>query len=346
MSLLKSCITGSIKKTLLKLCETRFVERHESIMTFASLLPFIVQALDEMKTWTSCETRKVALRLESSITNASFIVALNVLETVSGLLLPLTRILQSVSYDISQAMVHVSGLIDVLENIRSEGSEFTVVFKKASDLAEKVGVVITKPRAAQRSVYRKNAGVGSSIEDYYRINVFYPTVDAIIVDLKHRFGERQQTATGISCLIPSLMDFGIKKQEQWKSLLAVIETYHDCLDVTAADLHGEFELWRKQWQNSEERPQSALASLDSCYEYYPNIKTFLQMLATLPVTTAEPERLFSRMERTLTSIRVSMSEIRLQDLVLLQVNRRHAPSIDQVIDRLAATTARRLRFLL
>ena len=111
ISLLKSCKAGSTTKTLVKLCETQFVERHESIMTFASLLPFILQVLDEMKTWTSCETRKGAIRLESSITNTSFIIALVILETVSGLLPPLTRILQSVSYDIGQAMTRVAGLI-------------------------------------------------------------------------------------------------------------------------------------------------------------------------------------------------------------------------------------------
>ena len=86
--------------------------------------------------------------------------------------------------------------------------------------------------------------------------MFYPTVDAIIVDLKHRFGERQKTVTGISCLIPSLIDFGIKKEEQWKSLLAAVEAYQECLDVTASDLYGEFELWRQKWQHNEERPQS------------------------------------------------------------------------------------------
>ena len=72
------------------------MERHQSLMVFASLLPFILQALDEMKTWTSSETRKLTLRLENSITNALFLVSLTILETVSGLLLPLTRILQTV----------------------------------------------------------------------------------------------------------------------------------------------------------------------------------------------------------------------------------------------------------
>ena len=294
-----------------------------------------------MKTWTSSETRKLALKLENSITNASFLVSLTILETVSGLLLPLTCILQTVSYDISQAMTQFTELLAVFENLRSK-SEFTVVFKKASDLAEQVGIVIAKPRTAQRSVYRKNAGVGLtdiSTEDYCRLNVFYPTVDAIIVDLKHRFGKRQRTVTGISCLIPSLIDFGIKKEEQWKSLLAAVEAYQECLDVTASDLYGEFELWRQKWQHNEERPQSALASLDSSCEYCPNIQTLLQLLATLPVTTAEAEPLFSRMEQTLTAIRASMSEGRVQDLLLLQVNRRHTPSPDQVINRFAATTA-------
>ena len=88
-----------------------------------------------------------------------------------------------------------------------------------------------------------------------------------------------------------------------------------------------------------------MAALDQC-GIYPNISTILQLLATLPVTTAEAERLFSKMERTLTAIRATMEEGRLEDLLLLQVHRQETPAIEAVIDRFAAVSARRLKFVL
>ena len=52
------------------------------------------------------------------------------------------------------------------------------------------------------------------------------------------------------------------------------------------------------------------------------------------------------MERTLTAIRATMEEGRLEDLLLLQVHRQETPTIEAVIDRFAAVSARRLKFVL
>jgi hypothetical protein len=80
-------------------------------------------------------------------------------------------------------------------------------------------------------------------------------------------------------------------------------------------------------------------------ETLPNIKILLQILATLPVTTAEPERVFSKVERTATAAR-SMDEERLEGLVLLQAHLDKTPSIDNVLDRFANSDARRMKLLL
>jgi len=106
-------------------------------------------------------------------------------------------------------------------------------------------------------------------------------------------------------------------------------------------------LWRSQWQRvpHEDRPKSSIAALDSCSQF-PAVSTLLQLLATLPISTAEAERVLSKMERTLTAIRASMEEVRLESLLLLQVHRDDTPTIDEVIDRFAATSARRLNFVI
>ena len=59
----------------------------------------------------------------------------------------------------------------------------------------------------------------------------------------------------------------------------------------------------------------------------PNIKILLQILATLPVTTAEPDRTFSRLEETATAIR-SIDEDRLESLILLQTHLDLTPNTD------------------
>ena len=61
-------------------------------------------------------------------------------------------------------------------------------------------------------------------------------------------------------------------------------------------------------------PASALTVLDNCASF-PNIYALLQILATLPVTPTEAERMFSRLERSLAAIQSTMEEQRLGALL-------------------------------
>jgi hypothetical protein len=58
----------------------------------------------------------------------------------------------------------------------------------------------------------------------------------------------------------------------------------------------------------------------------------LVILATLPVSTAEAERTFSKVERTLTALRATMTEEKLDSLILLQAHRDIIPDNDSIID--------------
>jgi hypothetical protein len=144
------------------------------------------------------------------------------------------------------------------------------------------------------------------------------------------------------------MLFGPREEDrQWEQLLSAVDVYKDAFSYPAVELKCEFQLWIMQWKRvpQEDRPKSAIASLDHCGSF-PAVSTLLQLLATLPICTAEAERVFSKMERTLTAIRASMEEMRLEALLLLQVHRADTPTTDEVINRFAVTSARRLKFAL
>ena len=74
--------------------------------------------------------------------------------------------------------------------------------------------------------------------------------------------------------------------------------------------------------------------------------TMLRVLATLPSSTAEPERIFSKVTKTLSAVRSTMTEDRLEACVLLQVHRDILPHTTDVIEHFAKNGARRLDFLL
>lgn len=353
--LLKACIdksdnTQTAKKQLTSLCETRFIERHTAVITFRSLLPYVMQALSKMKTWHSSDARKTANLLENSICKSEFIVSLLILEKVSSLMLPVTRGLQKVECDIVEAMSNVTGLLNGLKSIRSE-EEFSRLFAEAKGVAEIIGEELIKPRTASRSVYRPTAGTSSdsTTEEYYRINYYYPTLDMVIADTEHRFGERQQQAVKMGWLIPSILcSSSVRMEEQWEQLESALDLYTDLLLDPKVVIKSEFKLWREKWKKVEcdERPTTALSALNKCSSFFPNIHLLLQLLATLPITTAEAERMFSKLERTLTAIRSTMEENRLEALILLQVHRTDTPTVADVINKFAQSSARRLKFII
>ncbi len=354
--LLSDCIekaddTRISKKSLQTLCTTRFIERHTAIVCMRSLLRFIDEALTILRTtWQSTDARKSATTLQNSICQSDFIVSIVILEEVCALMLPLTRVLQTVGLDLVQAMSGVGDLITSLQRLRSH-EVFAKLFSDSTNLAELLGIQMTKPRTASRSVYRPNAAAGDTADDveaYYRINFFFPTIDNVISDIQLRFGLSQQQAVQLSCAIPYCLRYDHSGYgHEWKTFEKGTEVYSGFLADPPSVVKAEFELWCRRWEGvpADERPASAISALDHA-KPFPNICILLQVLATLPVSTAEAERCFSKLERTLTCIRATMKEERLQSLLMLAIHRTDTPTIDEVINRFAATAARRLNFVL
>lgn len=168
-----------------------------------------------------------------------------------------------------------------------------------------------------------------------------------MADIELRFGDAQKKASTLSALIPSCIPTGTSDDTEWQRLEQAVQHYCELLPDPMAVIKGEYRLWYRKWKSIpvQDRPRTALSALDHCSPYR-NLSLLLQILATIPVTTAEAERLFSKLERTLTSIRSTMNQERLEALILLQVHRSYTPTIDAVIDRFAVTAARRLDFIL
>ena len=356
MELLKAFIADAddnriSKNQLITMCTTRFIERHTSVVCFRSLIQFIMGALDSMTSWESSEARKTANILKNSIAQSDFVMALIILENVCGMMLPTTRLLQTVGLDLVQAMSGVDDLLSALYSMRSAEC-FSKLFQEAGAVADMLGISLVKPRTTARSVYRSasSGNVNDTVEDYYRVNIFFPTLDGIIQDLKLRFGMKQQQAMHLCCLIPAFMGFKDGEQDiHWQKVETAIHVYAELIGDPAVVTKSEFLLWRRKWEQvpHSERPISAVSTLDQCNSnQFPNVSLLLQILGTLPITTAEAERLFSKVERTLTAIRATMEETRLEALLMLQIHRMDTPTIDAVITHFATSSARRLNFVL
>ena len=257
-----SCFRSSAKRTdLLKSCiheeedirisKTQLVKLYNAFRRAAhfSGLPtksaeVRMAALQRMSDWQSPDARKTAIILMNSIEQSSFVVSLVVLEVLSSLLVPTTRQLQKPSLDIVLAMDNIKDLIDTLRQMRS-ADKFKELFAEASLVANMLDIELAKPRLASSSVYRAAAGAtDQSVEQYFRIYVFYPAIDSIVADLELRFGERQRRVVELARLIPAIM---LKNSEDnWSVVESAISVYSHLLEDPIVVVRCEYSLW--QWK--------------------------------------------------------------------------------------------------
>ena len=82
------------KSHLIKMCTTRFIERHTAILVARNLLLYIIPALEIMSTWNDPDTNQRAFNLICTLRNEKFITGLVMLENITASLKPLTVYLQ------------------------------------------------------------------------------------------------------------------------------------------------------------------------------------------------------------------------------------------------------------
>lgn len=344
---LESANNSDRKRKLINLCTTRFIERHQSVLVVKALLPAIVACLENMLAWDSGEVRKSARNLLCSMIKPNFLVALVMLEKVSAVLMPVSKLLQDTQMDLPQAFSILEDLTQTLQEMRSESCNASCI-DEARDLGKKLGLsdseMDKRPRFSQRAKHRGNAGEeNQSASEYYRLNVLLPLVDGILADTKLRFGHHQKKAMHLTLLLPSKV-----QNTSWTELGPVMEKFGEFLDAESV-VQGEFLMWKQKWAGNEKANQysTGISAVNQCSKIvYPNVHSLLKILCTLPVTTAEPERVFSKLEKTLTAVRNTMAEERLESLLMLQIHRDRTPSPENIIDAFSASRTRRSAMIL
>ena len=336
------------KRKLIKLCQTRFVERHIAVDRFCEQVESIYSALNIMSNWQDPKTSSNATNLLLAMERSDFIVGLKVMYKLSSLLRPLSISLQAKGAD----LVHALDLIKVVQDtmVQERDSGFDQMFQEAQLLAEKLDTEITIPRLSKgKSVYRSTAG-GESVESYYQVNAYKPAFNAV---LQERFKDHQKKSMSLVLLLPkNCRNYQNSDEEARKDTLEKLKDafslYEPLLDDSTSQdqFIAEYKVWSRMWKNdAESTPDSAISTLNACaLSSFPSIHKLLEILATLPISTAEAERQFSRVKRTLTALRSSMKESRLEALILIDAHRNTLPDNESIIERFRLSSKRRMEF--
>ncbi|XP_050066136.1 52 kDa repressor of the inhibitor of the protein kinase-like [Aphis gossypii] len=150
-----------------KLCETRWVERHDGILHFLEILPAIIVTLDELSLSNHTGSNAQSLSAAISIT------------------LPLSIQLQSINIDYTQSIEMINNVKNVLATIRENSkTEFKNIFEETTLIAGKMDVDIRIPRVTKTQCHRANAQPQSTdLSEFYHVNYFLPYLDYLMSEL-------------------------------------------------------------------------------------------------------------------------------------------------------------------
>ncbi|KAE9530501.1 hypothetical protein AGLY_010963 [Aphis glycines] len=146
-----------------KLCETRWVERHDGILHFLEILPAIIVTLDELSL--SNYTGSNAQSLSAAICKCEFLISLKILIKFLAITLPLSIQLQTT----------------IKENSKTE---FKNIFEETTIIAGKMDVDKRIPRVTKTQCHRANAQPQSTdLSEFYHVNYFLPYLDYLMSEL-------------------------------------------------------------------------------------------------------------------------------------------------------------------
>ena len=130
-------------------------------------------------TW-NVESHTKASGINHTIVTFQFVVCLNIVSRCLEVTRPLTKQLQSASFDAGTATAKIDLLYTILNNMRTEIDEkHDVWYNKAAVISEGIGTVPAKPRAAGRQVHRENVSAESTSQ-YFKRTISIPFLDHLV----------------------------------------------------------------------------------------------------------------------------------------------------------------------
>ena len=158
----KECFDAeNTSRSLITLCPTRFVERHDALLIFHEEFLQIFEALEKIGlksiSRSEADTSRALLK---AISEPTFIIALTCAQKVMALTISLSRLLQAQSQDLYQALQAVSHIDQTLKEWRTNETKKWDdkrygPFTSAQRLADSIHISLDIPRLATWQMSRK-----------------------------------------------------------------------------------------------------------------------------------------------------------------------------------------------
>ena len=347
----------SSKNKLKDVCRTRWVERIDGLEMFVSLYSSIWNSLNDMRLDISLsrnyQTRQDAFRLFKDVDEFDFIINLIVVYRIFDITLDATILLQSKKNDIADGLEIISSLLNVVSEYRNNVDiKHSEWYDEALSLAKKYDIAEKKIRTTKRQIHRDNQPASTPCE-FYKRSLTIPLLDQLLNDLRARFSDNSLISYYGLYLLPSKIVSMEKDRRSGKPVKSIADLVTPFYQFYKSDLpfpdhfFQELDTWRDIVLNHDTPPSNVATTLKTFkFSGIENIKTFLKILATIPITSCECERSFSGMRRLVNFCRTTMLEERLNGLALMNFHLDMIPDAKKVMEKYGGAKNRRLSLCL
>ncbi|CAF0959948.1 unnamed protein product [Brachionus calyciflorus] len=279
------------------------------------------------------------------ISTFSFIFFLEVLTLLFNITNILSLEIQTIDLDYSNMKSLADSTVEKLENLK-ENENFRVILEKSSNLLMKIDPESSEIPPLKK---RKRNDSGFINEDNYFIK-YCKIIDVFVETITQRFESSNiDPISSIFKLITS------KEEQDFSVLKNTLNLFLKYVDEKR--LETELALWYPFKKNlnfeldecqiiQKAEKMRQLFLTPNVDKIFPNITILYRIYLSLPISNAHSERSFSTLRRLKTYLRSNISEQRLNDMAILNIESEEALKIDEnkILEIFASKKNRKLKF--
>lgn len=255
--------------------------------------------------------------------------------------------LQQKDMDLGAAYKVVNGVLQELAHSRTE-EKFDNMYKQATEKAASVGLdpPTEIPGQARRrkmpAKYKFTATTATfdhtfpTLQDYYRVKVYYVFVDTMTHELRRRFkGEDNSTWEFLNAFHSLIAPENWKTTNPPTEVLQAVKKLCQFYNIEVDILQTELKVFHASYSCPSPISVTSILTVvkeNNAHMVFPNLTELLKTYGTLPVSTATVERSFSKLKLVKTKLHTLCREDRLSDLLLLAIEKDIPVNLSEVID--------------
>lgn len=345
--------------------DTRWVCKHKAVTVFKKRYDCLVAALKHFSEFsTKGKERVEANGLLMQLQTFKFVFVLHLLDEILPVLSCTSVFMQKKSCDVARTIDVTQSTVSAVRNLRNEQA-FSRLYSEVCEFCSKRDM--SKPETVNRmqrcrkapktldnfvvletiAVSREGADPADQVLSY-RVDM-YAIIDRLLSELDRRFTENHTALAACSTVFPGhehflKFDVMVSLAEQFSYLPIDVEQLKAQTCVVRELVKRETNAVTLQ------TPEDLLQLLLPMRCAFPDVVTFVQLVLTIPVSSAQAERSFSCMKRVKTYLRSTMSDRRLNNLCLMSIEKEEADAVcanlSVVVDKFASQKQRRLNLII